>query len=189
MGVSDIMKRFQMKKKLLYVCSVLLIFSASEANAQVYEIPTPSVQQTEYTLPFPGILPDHPLYFLKAFRDQTMEIFTPDVVKKSNLNLLFSDKHIVMGQLLIDKKNYDLGIETISKGEKYLLASVIGLKKLKNKDSIPPGLLDKIKISGKKHKEIITNLADVISDEPKNIKLKESLEINNQTIEQIDLLK
>lgn len=179
-----------MKIKIISFCFVCLFFyNSGLAKAQFIITPLPSTQQTQYALPYPGILPDHPLYFLKVFRDQTMLMLTSDPIKKTNLDILFSDKHLVMGQLLIEKDNYDLGIETIKKGEKYLLSSVVLLRNLKNPETVPPGLLDKIKISAKKHKEVINNLLIITPEESKKNLLTDCIGITNQTIEQIAFIK
>src|SRR3989304_6415715 len=53
-----------------------------------------------YQLPYPGILPDHPLYTLKAVRDRIQVFLTRDNLKKAEIYLLYSDKRLAMGQEL-----------------------------------------------------------------------------------------
>jgi hypothetical protein len=40
-------------------------------------------QKIDYDLPYPGLLPDHPLYFIKAGRDKITELITRDNIKKA----------------------------------------------------------------------------------------------------------
>lgn len=83
--------------------------------------PTP-VPEVEYVLPYPGILPDNPLYSLKASRDRIISFFIADPVKKSEFDLLQADKRLQAGIFLLHKNSpdVDLSITTISKGQNYL---------------------------------------------------------------------
>lgn len=148
--------------------------------------PIPSV---EYALPYPGILPDHPLYFLKVLRDRILGFLTRDPVKKIQLDLLFSDKRLAAGQMLWEKGNMELSITTFSKGEKYLLTAALNLVKLKSQTTLPPGLVEKLELATKKHKEIITKLIFSTSNETKKQQLSDVLGITQQTMQQIASVK
>lgn len=172
-----------MKGKIL-ILIVLLLFSFSLFPAQnvLGVTPTPTV---EYALPYPGILPDNPLYFLKVARDRILLFLTRDAIKKVQLNLLLSDKRLVMGQLLLETGNVELGIQTITKGEKYLLLSSLGLGELKKQNNLPPGLSDKVDLASKKHEEIIMKLITLTSDENYRKRLNDALGITHQARQQI----
>ncbi|MCL5798089.1 MAG: DUF5667 domain-containing protein [Patescibacteria group bacterium] len=144
--------------------------------------PTPSV---EYTLPYPGILPDSPLYFLKVLRDHILLFFTKDSVRKVQLNLLFSDKRLVMGQQLWDKNEYNLSIDTITKGEKYLLTAAVELNDIKKTGDLPPGLADKLDLAAKKHEEIINGINANSNDKNYSKRLLDALGVTHQAIQQI----
>lgn len=175
------------------VIAVLLLFNyagiiSAQSKDPIYSpvTPTPTL---EYALPYPGILPDHPLYFLKAIRDKILLLFTYDHVKRTNLNLLLSDKRLVMGQLLWEKGNADLSTSTFSKAEKYLLSATLELGTLKKQNSLPPGLADKVELAAKKHEEVISKLMGMTADENKLQNLSGALGVNHQAIQQIKLLK
>src|SRR5688572_14880920 len=54
------------------------------------------IPQIEYSLPYAGgVMPDSPLWPIKAARDRAWYIISLDPLKKSQLNLLFSDKRLV----------------------------------------------------------------------------------------------
>lgn len=142
-----------MKPKTILICLILIFTVSFSLNSVVLaqdKESTPSPTPVDYVLPYPGILPDHPLYFLKVIRDKILEFVTRDCQEKVNLDLLLSDKHLVMGGLLWEKGNYDLSNTTFLKGEKYLLGASMELGKLKNESELPPGLADKIELAAKK---------------------------------------
>jgi len=82
--------------------------------------PTP-VPEVVYNLAYSGgILPNNPLWYLKAARDRIQYFITTDKLKKADLALLFSDKRLSASLILLQKKNPDLAVSVLTKGEKYL---------------------------------------------------------------------
>ncbi len=158
------------------------VLSAQQTISSSNPTPTSSV---EYALPFAGLLPDHPLYTIKVLRDRILLFFTRDPEKKVHLNLLFSDKRLVMGQILWEKGNIDLSVSTIGKGEKYLLSAAIDLLALKKQKNLPPGLSDKVELATNKHEEVIMKLIKSSGDEVKQQGLNLALGINHQAMQQI----
>lgn len=177
-----------MKVKTILICLILIFTVSFSLNSVVLaqeNESTPSPTPVDYALPYPGILPDHPLYFLKVIRDKILEFVTGDPIKKANLDLLLSDKHLVMGGLLWEKGSLDLSTITFEKGEKYLLGASAEVVKLKNEDKLPPGLADKIELAGKKHEEVIDNLIENLVDDDKKDELEKALGITHQATQQI----
>jgi len=116
-------------------------------------------ESIEYTLPYPGILPDHPLYKMKLLRDFIVERIIVEPVRKSEFYLLQADKRLEMGILLIEQEKYTLSETTISKAEKYLEKAVSGLAAYKSVgNTIPPYVVERMSTAAAKHKEIITDL-------------------------------
>lgn len=115
-----------------------------------------------YNLPYPGILPDHPLYTIKAIRDKLMDILTRDYIKKANLYLLFSDKRINMAIMLSKKGKNKLAVTTFAKGEKYFL-KIPDLLLTSKKQGVGPSseLIETVKISNAKHREIANELLKI----------------------------
>lgn len=75
----------------------------------------------DYYLPYPGrVLPDNPLWTLKALRDKLWLLTNTVPTREAELNLLFADKRMAMAVLLFEKGNADLGLGTLTKAEKYL---------------------------------------------------------------------
>ena len=62
-------------------------------------IKTPQ-EKVIYNLPYPGLLPDSPLYITKVIRDKITDFLTRDNLKKAELYLLYSDKRVSMSLVL-----------------------------------------------------------------------------------------
>jgi hypothetical protein len=176
----------------LLLFGILFLFTTVTAYAQnesgLYMTPKPS-PSLEYALPYPGILPDHPLYFMKNMRDKILIFFSRDLLKKSQLKLLLSDKHLVMGQILSGMGKNELSVKTLTHGEKYLLESVYHLSELKKTGTIPVNLTDKYALAAKKHQEVIVEMKEGTSDNDFQKELVEVFNLNVQASEQISLLK
>lgn len=111
-----------------------------------------------YQLPYPGILPNHPLYGVKVLRDQMMEFFTRDSLKKAELDLLFADKRIGMAQS-IREQDWALTETTASKAEKYLLKVQQNLVAAKNIGLTPTvSFVTKVKHAAGAHNKILRSL-------------------------------
>ncbi|MDP1743707.1 MAG: DUF5667 domain-containing protein [Candidatus Amesbacteria bacterium] len=135
---------------------VVSILSAT-TNPQAASQPSffgPSVPVTvtetkvEYYLPYPGILPDSPVYKIKAVRDQIKLWTTFDPIKKAKLQLLYADKRINAAKALMEGGKSALAISTATKAEKYLESAV--KSSLSNKE-----MLTVLAKSVAKHHEIL----------------------------------
>lgn len=172
--------------RLVLLFSIFFAFLLSKTDTVLAQAtPTP----VDYNLPYPGLLPDHPLYPLKRIRDFMILTFTRDRVKKVNVLLLLSDKKLAMGQILFEKQNYHLGVKTITEGEKYLLPAADNLSRLKTDDTLPPGLADKLLLAAEKHQELISKLSSTLSDNQYLTILNEGLSYNHQATTQIQSVK
>lgn len=148
-------------KKILFLLffGLILVSATPVASAQ---ISTSSGQNktVDYALPYPGLLSDSPLYFVKALRDRIVEIFIADPLKKADFYLLAADKRLAEGSLLFDKgsSKYSLAESTISKGENYFEKG-IGQLQLAQKQNLPVNsLIQKYHLSSGKHEEVIKGL-------------------------------
>lgn len=133
-------------------------------------ITTPIVvqEEIEYTLPYPGILPDHTLYKLKALRDAILEKLISDPLKKMEFYVLQADKRLGMGMQLVDKEKAQLAESTISKGEKYMEKAIMLLQTQKDNGGAAPGYIaDKIRRSLGKHEELILELLTRVGETEK----------------------
>jgi len=76
--------------------------------------------EIDYYFAHPGsVLPNHPLWPVKALRDKIWLFVTTDPIKKAELNLLFADKRLGSAKILFEKDNPELGYTTLTKSQKY----------------------------------------------------------------------
>lgn len=144
-------------KKIILINLFLFLFLlpiSSFAN-DIEEVTTIS---SEYTLPYPGILPDSSLYFLKAARDKIVSFLISDPVKKAEFNLITADKRLNAGLYLVDKGKITLAEETISKGENYLEEAVSKASDAKKQGILIDDILRRLKLSLEKHSEVIVEI-------------------------------
>lgn len=157
-------------KKLLFILIISFIFFSSiaisfakDSSKEDTLSSTPSSNKTiDYTLPYPGLLPDNPLYILKAARDRIISILISGPVKKANFYLLAADKRLNEGVSLFNKgeKKYSLGESTISKGENYFEKGISKIEMAKKQGIIVEDISQRFHLASLKHKEIITGLID-----------------------------
>ena len=74
--------------------------------------------KVEYYLPYPGILPDNPMYKLKAVRDRVSLWLSGGGEARIRRELLYADKRIGAAKALVDGGKVSLGVSTATKAEK-----------------------------------------------------------------------
>lgn len=121
----------------------------------------------EYTLPYAGILPDNPLYKLKAARDWVVNFLISDTLKKSEFSLLQADKRLSAGVALFRKDKKELAEETISKGQNYFEFAIAKAAEAEKQGRDINNLKENLVRAVKKHKQILSGLR---KDAPKNLK-------------------
>jgi hypothetical protein len=125
----------------------------------IEDAPAEEADQLEYVLPYPGILPDHPLYFLKSMRDVIVNALISDPVKKAEFALLRSDKFIGMGTALAQKGRWELAADTLESSNAEMKKAVDVLTGQKNNSvTVPSHLVDSINRSISKHMDVISGI-------------------------------
>lgn len=116
-------------------------------------------KKSEYVLPFPGLLPDHPLYVLKNFRDFLLDKLIVDPIRRSEFYLLQADKKLAMTLLFVDKGNSSRATDMVAKSGNHMEQSIGGLVTLKSQGKEVPGyVVDRITNALVKHEEVLTEL-------------------------------
>lgn len=149
-------------RKVLWAIFLLLFFQVSVVIAQENSTDSSTTARVNYELPYPGILPDHPLYFLKVIRDRVIKFLINDPIKKAEFNMLTSDKRLYAGAFLVDKGKYQLAVSTISKSNNYFFEVIDQLNRAREEGKNTSDLLKKMKLSALKHKETIEDLEERI---------------------------
>lgn len=134
-------------------------FATSSARFVVVDEASAAARpKVDYSLPYPGILPDNPFYKLKMIRDRLWIFLTPDPIDRSELFLLYADKRLGAGKALIEEGKVSLGLSTITKGEKYLERAVLEAEKTKKQGKNLNQLPSKLVKACVGHQAILTEL-------------------------------
>ena len=114
-----------MKYQQIILIAVAFFFAIQLTLATAYaQVASSSSSQTastniDYQLPYPGLLPDNPLYFLKMFRDNLTSFFLSKPLDKAQFDLMLSDKNIEASYLLVTQQagKTALALNTFSQGQ------------------------------------------------------------------------
>lgn len=114
----------------------------------------------DYQLPYPGLLPDNPLYFAKAIRDAVVDFLISSPLKKADFYLLQADKRLNAGVYLVKlgESKYNLAQSTISKGQNYFEKAISKAEEAKRQGMDIKDLARRLSDSSKKHQEVLKSL-------------------------------
>lgn len=138
--------------------------------------------KVDYILPYPGILPDHPLYKLKVLRDKIVLAITNNPQKKAKYRLLLADKRIYMSRLLVDKGKIALAKETALKGEHEYTLLTFGFKNANKKPDA--SFMDKLTRAAAKHQELLNEIIEKVDQPDKQI-FRTVLEFSQRNLDEI----
>jgi hypothetical protein len=134
-------------------------------NVSTEKVATQEAQaNNDYFLAYPGLLPDHPLYSLKMVRDRIWLWLTNNPLKKAELLLLFADKRLGAAKALIEGNKVELGISTMTKGEKYLERAIAQGKMAAEKGEDTQAFLEKLSQATLKHQEVLAELVNKVPE-------------------------
>lgn len=152
---------------------------SGEVIMKLESLPVGTVGSVDYYLPYPGILPDHPLYMIKMIRDR-LKIWTLNLPEeKLEYTLLCADKRIGAALVLVEGGKKQLGVETALKAEQYLFKAVDDIDIVNDQ-----GLGKNLVRAAYKHQEVLYGiLSRVEGDEMKLV--EEARALNQQVIEKL----
>ena len=161
-----------MKKLLLII--LLFLFSMSFQKAFAQSTPSAEIINVQYDLPYTGILPDNPLYFLKALRDNVYGLMITDPAKKAEYDLLMADKRLGGAESLLSKNKIDLALTALSKSGNYFYQAIAQANIAKKQGEDVNNFVEKLITASLKHQQVIFQM---IAKADKNTKgaLGESL--------------
>lgn len=113
-------------------------------------------KKAEYALPYPGILADHPLYFLKKLRDSILEKLISDPTKKVEFYILQADKQLNAGIFLEAKGNAKLAVTMFGEEVNFMKQAVTSANMYKSQGkAVPQYVIEKLNMSITKHLELL----------------------------------
>jgi len=169
------MKKIIATAVIFFVAFMVLLISIFDSSAITYTISpgTPTIldsgsERINYTLPYMGrVLPDSPIWGLKALRDRVWFEITTSHLRKAELALLFADKRLAMAEELFKRGEGDVAISTYSKAEKYLPIAVEQEKIARAQGMDTSAFLTRLATAALKHKEISDNLIQLAPENGK----------------------
>jgi hypothetical protein len=157
-----------MKKLCLGILLVLFSLSFQKAFAQTASSAA-NLPEVQYDLPYTGILPDNPLYFLKVLRDNVLGLLITDPAKKAEYDLLMADKRLGGAEALILKGKDDLAITTLSKSGNYFYQAVQQAAIAKQQGENVGDVVGKLVTASIKHQQIILQMIEKADPNAKGI--------------------
>ncbi len=156
------MKKALMLALILFAL-VTFLANSPKSFAQEKASDSPTMAATaaahvDYTLAYPGILPDNPLYFLKAARDKLLSFLISDDQKKGEFDLLTSDKRISAAFILSGEGKGALSVTTLSKSNNYLEQAVSEFLVAKSEKKDVNSSLQNVANSILKHEEMVAGI-------------------------------
>lgn len=139
----------------------------------------------DYKLPYPGILPDNPLYKLKVLRDKIMIALIRDPNKKAEYYLLLANKQFGMSKQLVDKSNIMLAKDTALKAENQITLMTFVYKGA----SLKPQeiFLNEVKHATLKHQELLKEIIAKVPAEDA-VTFSTVLEFSQRNIDELQSL-
>ena len=174
---STIVVQYSMKKVLIFLCGLFLVGSVYGAS------PKDLIKDgtVVYELPYAGITPENPLYFLKQLRDQVKEFLTRDYIQKAEFLLLSSDKRAHIAIILAENGKTRQSVEVLA---------VPGILKDSKKQGTAPSerFVYTLKLSNSKHREIIQELAKMLPQGQDEQVLSALIDLNQRIATELDRL-
>lgn len=144
--------------KLLFGILLIAIFFSSFQRTFAQSTPSAQIMNVQYDLPYTGILPDNPLYFLKALRDNVYGLLITDPEKRAEYDLLMADKRLGGAQALILKNKDDLAITTLSKSGNYFYQAIGQAVSAKREGENVNDIVSRLITASLKHQQIILQM-------------------------------
>lgn len=150
----------------------LIVFLLPITTLYAQEKPTPT--PSDYSLPYPGLLPNQPFYFLKASRDRVQSFFISNPVKKAEFDLLQADKRMQASLMLAqNQNNITLADSTVSKAENYFEEAITKVAEAKRQGMNVSEITKKLSQANIKHQEVINLIEKKAGEKKKAIIAKE----------------
>ncbi len=156
-----------MRKIALLAFSFLIFLASFNISFAKDLMASSSSEKINYELPYPGLLPDNPLYPLRVIRDKIVSFLISDSKKKAEFDLLQADKRLNAGVYLFNKKKFKDAASIVSKAENYFEQALQKAKEAKAQGMETTEMTNKLINSSKKHKEVLKSLEE---KSPQNFK-------------------
>jgi hypothetical protein len=126
--------------------------------------------KVEYVLPYPGMLPGQPFYFLKSWRDRIMLALLTTPMKKAQFHLLQSDKFLAMAGMFSDNNKIVEATSAVTQSVTEYSDAITQAGIVKNTNiPVEDQFIDKLERSANKHIELFEGIESKATDANKLI--------------------
>jgi hypothetical protein len=108
---------------------------------------------SNYSFPYPGILPGSPFYFLKKVRNSCWLFLTMEPLDKAEIELMMADKDVASAIMLKGEQKDKLASSSFSEAQNFLKKSYQDAQKIENQIE-KKLLLQKLKDAAKAHQTV-----------------------------------
>lgn len=149
--------------------------TVTPANSSAGTVPVTSPTPVDYQLPYPGMLPDNPLYFLKVFRDNLTAFFLSKPIDKANFELMQSDKNVQASYLLVTQQQGKtlLAFQTFSQAQDDFDQAILQAQSAKKQGYSTKDLVNNLSNANQKHEQILEAIAQTTHQESSETVQKE----------------
>jgi len=160
-------------KKIIYSLILLtILFGAINTLAQSTDLPSP------------GILPDSPFYFLKAWKEAIQNFFTFGAENKAKQFLHLADVRLAEYQKMIEKGKTEIAQKTLDKYQKQLDHALQKIEELKNKGKDVASISQKAEDTVNKHIEVLQRNLEKAPDAAKK-GLQNAIENSSKVLQKV----
>lgn len=149
-------------RKIIFFSFLLGVLFLLPVRVWAKLVPTPTPLPTPtpgYILPYPGMLPDSPIYKIKVLRDKILLFLTFDPAKKAARHLQMADKEFVMALKLAEKGKIALAKHTAFKAEHHMTLINTEIAKFISSDKkINLDFIDRVHLASLKHQELLAGM-------------------------------
>jgi len=140
---------------ILFLFLTVQSVSAQEISLAVSPTPSPVM----YSLPYPGIMPGHPFFFLKTIRDSIWGFLITNSLKKAEFDLLQTDKYIVISQSLFDRKTATTKVlSSLDLALDYYTNAIVKVSEARKQGIDTKEFVQQLFLANEKHQEIVSGM-------------------------------
>ncbi len=135
-------------------------FTPATPDSTLVATMTPTPTPVDYTMPYPGLLPDNPFYKLKTLRDRLVSLLISNPSTKAQFDILQADKRFAGAQMLWELRpsQKQLSLDTLSKADNYMEEAIGSIKNAKSQGMHYTDPAWQALRSNRKHQEILLQL-------------------------------
>lgn len=151
-----------------------LVTLAVDTEVPLYQVAAEAAAETVtsdedvYPLPYPGFLPDHPLYFLKMIRDRVRLWLTRDALARADLQLQYADKRVTAALALAEKGKIGLAASTATKAEVYFEQAIVEAERSEREGQDTSGFWERVRLASQKHEQVLVGVRSRMPEETIN---------------------